>query len=34
MAYIIDLETHTDSRGNLTVIEDVLPFTIQRVFYI
>ena len=34
MAYLIDLETHTDSRGNLTVIEDVLPFTIQRVFYI
>jgi dTDP-4-dehydrorhamnose 3,5-epimerase-like enzyme len=34
MAYIIDLETHTDNRGNLTVIEDVLPFAIQRVFYI
>jgi dTDP-4-dehydrorhamnose 3,5-epimerase-like enzyme len=34
MAYIIDLETHTDSRGNLTVIEDVFPFVIQRVFYI
>lgn len=34
MAYLIDLETHTDSRGNLTVIESVFPFTIQRVFYI
>ncbi len=34
MAYIIDLETHTDIRGNLTVIENVLPFEIQRVFYI
>jgi hypothetical protein len=34
MAYIIDLETHTDSRGNLTVIEDILPFAIKRVFYI
>ena len=34
MAYIIDLETHTDIRGNLTVIENVLPFSIQRVFYI
>jgi dTDP-4-dehydrorhamnose 3,5-epimerase-like enzyme len=34
MAYIIDLETHTDARGNLTVIEDVFPFTIKRVFYI
>lgn len=34
MAYIIDLETHTDVRGNLTVIEKVLPFDIKRVFYI
>ena len=34
MVYIIDLETHTDKRGNLTVIENVLPFTIERVFYI
>jgi hypothetical protein len=34
MAYIIDLKTHTDKRGNLTVIEDIFPFTIQRVFYI
>jgi hypothetical protein len=34
MAYVIDLETHTDDRGNLTVIENVFPFTIERVFYI
>jgi hypothetical protein len=34
MAYIIDLETHTDKRGNLTVIENIFSFTIQRVFYI
>jgi hypothetical protein len=34
MAYIIDLETHTDNRGNLTVIEDVFPFAIKRIFYI
>ncbi len=34
MAHIIDLETHTDERGNLTVIENVLPFDIKRVFYI
>jgi WxcM-like, C-terminal len=34
MAYIIDLETHTDIRGNLTVIENVFPFKIERVFYI
>jgi dTDP-4-dehydrorhamnose 3,5-epimerase-like enzyme len=34
MAYLIDLKTHTDNRGNLTVIENVLPFRIERVFYI
>jgi hypothetical protein len=34
MAYLIDLKTHTDIRGNLTVIENVLPFNIERVFYI
>ncbi|MCB9335179.1 MAG: FdtA/QdtA family cupin domain-containing protein [Flavobacteriales bacterium] len=34
MAHIIDLKTFTDSRGNLTVIEKVIPFDIKRVFYI
>lgn len=34
MAYLIDLKTFTDKRGNLTVIERVLPFEIKRVFYI
>jgi len=34
MASIIDLKTFTDSRGNLTVIEKVIPFDIKRVFYI
>lgn len=34
MARIIDLKTFTDSRGNLTVIEKVIPFSIQRIFYI
>lgn len=34
MAYIIDLKTFTDKRGNLTVIENVLPFNIKRIFYI
>lgn len=34
MAYKIDLKTFTDKRGNLTVIEKVLPFEIKRVFYI
>lgn len=34
MANIIDLKTFTDFRGNLTVIEKILPFDIKRVFYI
>jgi hypothetical protein len=34
MAYIIDLKTFTDKRGNLTVIERTIPFDIRRIFYI
>jgi len=34
MAHLINLKTHTDSRGNLTVIEKIIPFDIKRVFYI
>jgi len=34
MAYLIDLKTFTDKRGNLTVIENILPFDIKRIFYI
>lgn len=34
MAKLIDLKTFTDKRGNLTVVEKVLPFDIKRVFYI
>jgi len=34
MAHLIDLKTHTDKRGNLTVIEKVVPFDIRRIFYI
>lgn len=34
MAYIINLKTHSDKRGNLTVIENQLPFSINRIFYI
>lgn len=34
MAQLISLKTYTDSRGNLTVIEKVLPFEIKRIFYI
>jgi hypothetical protein len=34
MAYIINLTTHSDKRGNLTVIESQIPFPIKRIFYI
>ncbi len=34
MANLIDLTTFTDSRGNLTVIEKVIPFDVKRIFYI
>lgn len=34
MAYLINLKTFTDKRGNLTVIEKVIPFDIKRIFYI
>ncbi|HRG63806.1 MAG TPA: FdtA/QdtA family cupin domain-containing protein [Burkholderiales bacterium] len=35
MAYLLNLKTFSDNRGNLTVIEDKeLPFKIKRVFYI
>jgi dTDP-4-dehydrorhamnose 3,5-epimerase-like enzyme len=34
MAKLIDLKTFTDKRGNLTVIEKIIPFNIKRVFYI
>lgn len=34
MAELIDLITFTDVRGNLTVIEKILPFDIKRIFYI
>jgi dTDP-4-dehydrorhamnose 3,5-epimerase-like enzyme len=34
MANLIDLKTFTDKRGNLTVIEKVIPFDIKRIFYI
>ena len=34
MAKLINLKTFCDQRGNLTVIEKVLPFDIKRIFYI
>jgi len=34
MATLVDLKTFTDKRGNLTVVEKVMPFDIKRIFYI
>ena len=34
MAHLINLKTFCDQRGNLTVIEKVIPFNIKRIFYI
>lgn len=34
MAKLISLDTHTDKRGSLTVIEKIIPFEIKRIFYI
>jgi len=34
MAHLIHLKTFSEQRGNLTVIEDQIPFRIKRIFYI
>ncbi len=34
MASLLCLKTFIDKRGNLTVIEKVIPFDIKRIFYI
>lgn len=34
MAYIINIQTFKDSRGILTVLDQVIPFDIKRLFYI
>jgi len=34
MAHIIDIKTFKDSRGILTVLDNVVPFEIKRLFYI
>lgn len=34
MAYIIELPTFSDERGNLTVVEKLLPFEIKKFYYI
>ena len=34
MAHFIKLNTYSDGRGDLTVIQENLPFLIKRVFYL
>lgn len=34
MARLLQLKTHRDPRGALTVLQDEVPFTIRRVYYI
>ena len=34
MAYLLNLKTFIDKRGNLTVIENEIPFSVKRKFYI
>lgn len=34
MPKLINLPTHSDERGSLTVIEKCLPFEIKRIYYI
>ena len=34
MAHIIHLKTFSEKRGNLSVIENEIPFDIKRIFYI
>jgi len=34
MAHIINLKTHSDPRGCLTVVEHEIPFEVKRFFYI
>ncbi len=34
MASIINLNTFSDKRGDLTVVEKIIPFDIKRIYYI
>ncbi len=34
MAHFIKLPSFTDSKGGLTVIEKILPFSVKRIYYI
>jgi len=34
MAHLINIQTFKDSRGKLTVLDQIVPFQIKRLFYI
>ena len=34
MAYFIDVPRFDDGRGSLCVLEDILPFSVKRIYYI
>jgi len=34
VSYLIDLPSFSDERGSLTVIEQILPYDIKRVYYV
>ena len=34
MAHIINIQTFSDNRGKLTVLDEVVPFPVKRLFYI
>ena len=34
MAYLLNIPTFSDDRGNLTVLDEAIPFQIKRLFYI
>jgi dTDP-4-dehydrorhamnose 3,5-epimerase-like enzyme len=34
MAYILDIPTFEDQRGNLSVLDEIVPYEIKRVYYI
>ena len=34
MSYILDIPTFSDPRGNLSVLDEVVPYAIKRVYFI
>lgn len=34
MAYVLEIPTFTDSRGSLSVLDEIVPYEIKRVYFI